>query len=125
MRFCDETDSIVQWSSEEIVIPYLSPVDGKMHRYFVDLLITVKNAEGKYKTFLIEIKPEAQVRKPRKTAKKSEIRYIEEVRVYAVNQAKWLAARQHCKKMGWEFVIWTEKHLTNQTKKYKRVKSSK
>ena len=51
MRYLDGNDSILKWSSEEIVIPYRSPIDGKVHRYFPDFW--VKTSQGET---LIEIK---------------------------------------------------------------------
>ena len=39
MHWADESKNVLEWSSEELVIPYLSPLDNKMHRYFVDFKI--------------------------------------------------------------------------------------
>ncbi len=41
-KFCDINESIIKWSSEEIVIPYLSPIDKKQHNYYPDFLIQFK-----------------------------------------------------------------------------------
>ena len=41
-RFCDDNKNVLKWSSEDIVVPYISPVDGRMHRYFVDNFIVIK-----------------------------------------------------------------------------------
>ena len=61
MRQCDRNDKILQWSSEEVVIPYISPIDNKKHRYFPDFLIqTVKE------WVLIEVKPQIQTKPPKK-----------------------------------------------------------
>lgn len=123
-KFCDQEASIVAWSSEELVIPYMSPVDGKAHRYFTDLRLWVRGADGKTKQFVIEIKPMDQVKKPRKTAKKKEATYLAECSTWFVNQAKWTAAKEWCKKNNAEFLIWTEKQLfpEQQTIKYKQPK---
>ena len=37
MVYCDKNDKVVEWGSEEIIVPYRSPWDGKMHRYFPDM----------------------------------------------------------------------------------------
>jgi len=29
MKWCDNTSSVEEWGSEEIIIPYVSPVDGR------------------------------------------------------------------------------------------------
>ena len=33
LKFMDENSSILEYGSEEIIVPYISPIDGKMHRY--------------------------------------------------------------------------------------------
>ena len=60
MRYLDTTSSVLKWSSEEIVIPYRSPIDGRRHRYFPDFWVKVKTSEGLVKESLIEVKPKAQ-----------------------------------------------------------------
>ena len=32
MHFCDSTDSILEWGSEEVIIPYRCPTEGRVHR---------------------------------------------------------------------------------------------
>lgn len=105
---CDQTPQIIEWSSETVIIPYVSPVDGRQHRYFTDLWLKVRQHDGSIKQFIIEIKPKSQTKPPRKTKSKKEQTYLNEVRTYAVNKAKWEAARKFCKQKGWEFKIWTE-----------------
>lgn len=109
-KFCDNTPEIAGWSSECVVIPYISPLDNKPHRYFVDLAIWAKQPDGTLKKHLIEIKPMDQVAKPRR-GRKSDKTYTAEVMEYAKNQAKWAAAREWCLKNGWAFAIWTEADL--------------
>jgi hypothetical protein len=110
MKWCDGNNNILEWGSEEIVVPYRSPLDGKYHRYFVDFYVKVKTRTGDIKKYLIEIKPKKQTMEPsvqkRKTAK-----YINEVTTYVVNQAKWEAAREWCADRRLEFLILTEDHL--------------
>ena len=110
MKWCDGNNNILEWGSEEIVVPYRSPLDGKYHRYFVDFYVKVITRTGDIKKYLIEIKPKKQTIEPtvqkRKTAK-----YINEVTTYAVNQAKWEAAREWCADRRLEFLILTEDHL--------------
>ena len=36
MVYCDNNESVIEWGSEEVVIPYKSPWDGRIHRYFPD-----------------------------------------------------------------------------------------
>jgi len=110
MRWADNTDAVVKWSSEETIIPYICPTDNKMHRYFVDFQIQTRNKQGVLKTFLVEVKPLAQTRPPEKKTKVTK-RYLTEVMTWGKNEAKWKAAREFCKDRGWEFVILTEKEL--------------
>jgi len=112
MKWCDSSDKIFQWSSEEIVIPYISPIDKKRHRYFPDFLI--QTAKG---WFLIEVKPLIESRPPKKKLVenlnlKKKRRYMKSVRTWLVNEAKWIAAKKVCDVEGWEFQIMTEKQLT-------------
>lgn len=111
MVYCDTNASIVRWASEELAIPYRSPVDGKMHRYFVDFIIESVDKQGVRKVSLIEIKPKKQCKEPKprdNMTKKQKSIYIYEAATWAVNQEKWEAAREFAKERGWEFVVLTE-----------------
>ena len=112
MNYCEENPNVIQWSSEEIVIPYRSPIDKKVHKYYPDFWIRVKNAKGQLESILIEIKPKKQVLPPKKQ-KRTTKRYISEVYTYGVNEAKWKAAKEYCKDRKWKFEIITEDHLFN------------
>lgn len=107
MVYCDNNPQIVEWSSEEVVVPYISPVDKKQHRYFPDFVI--KTEEGK--VVMIEIKPEAQTKVPVFKKHKRKQKMLAEMKTYEVNRAKWAYAKAFCAKYGWEFRILTEKHL--------------
>jgi len=109
-RYCDTHPNVVKWASEEFSIPYISPVDGRPHRYYPDFLIEVKEKSGKIKKYVIEIKPKRQTLPP---VKKKRITkgFITEARTYAINQAKWSAAVDFCKDNMIEFKIITEDQL--------------
>ncbi len=111
MRYLDNNTNILTWGSESVVVPYMSPKDGKIHRYFVDLVASLKDKTGKIQKLLIEVKPEKQTRPPTITNKKKQSTMLYEKVTWAVNQAKWDAARQWCKKNGYTFLILNEKHL--------------
>ena len=115
MRYLDQNSSIVKWSSEEVVVPYRSPLDGRVHRYFPDFWIRVRTEDGTIRESLIEIKPKAQTQPPKggppKDARKRR-RYISEVKTWGVNEAKWKAATAYCGRRNWTFKILTEKDLT-------------
>lgn len=110
MTWFDNNPDIVQWSSEELIIPYISPVDSRQHRYFPDFVVKIKKPDGTIKTMVVEVKPEKQTKEP-EVKKRVTKQYLQEVMTYGVNQAKWNAAKEFCSDRGWEFIILTEKHL--------------
>ena len=110
LNYCDLNENILEYSSEEISIPYLDPSTGRIRRYFPDVYMKVKDVDGAIKKYLIEIKPKRQTLPPTVPKRKNKS-YINEVYTYAKNQAKWEAAREFCKDNGWEFKLITEKEL--------------
>ena len=110
MIYCDNEDRILSWGSEEIVVPYMSPIDNRMHRYYVDFIVEVLQKDGTKKIKLIEVKPKKQCSPPKKQQKVTR-RYISEVKTWGVNSAKWKAATEFAENKGWEFQILTEKEL--------------
>lgn len=110
MDWADTNPNVVRWSSEEIVIPYRSPVDNRYHRYFVDFYVEAVGRDGGVRKMLLEVKPKAQTQEPKEQKRKSK-RYITEVVTYGINQAKWKAAEEFCKDKGWEFLLITEEQL--------------
>jgi hypothetical protein len=109
-RYCDLNENILEWGSEEVVVPYHSPIDNRYHRYFPDFYIKVRESTGKIKKMIIEIKPYRQCIEP-KIQKKKTRGYIYEVMEYAKNQAKWNAAKEWCLDRGYEFKVLTENEL--------------
>jgi len=110
MKWCDITTSVEEWGSEEIIIPYISPWDNRVHRYFPDFYIKVRQADGKVKKMIIEVKPKKQTSPPKKPRRQTK-GYIREAYEYAKNQAKWKAAREFCADRMWEFKVITEIEL--------------
>tara|TARA_B100001079_G_C16409713_1_gene515643 strand:+ start:4612 stop:5046 length:435 start_codon:yes stop_codon:yes gene_type:complete len=110
MRYCDKNSNILEWGSEETIIPYRSPLDQRIHRYFPDFYVKVRDNDGKAKKYIIEIKPKRQVNEP-KVQKRKTKKYIREVMEYAKNQAKWDAAKEYCADRHMEFKILTEDNL--------------
>ena len=110
MVFCDTNKKILKWSSETIIVPYISPVDNKPHRYIVDFIIKYLGKNSNEITTLIEIKPKKQCKKPpqRKKATRS---YIKEMMTWEVNKSKWESAKRFADQRGWNFKILTENEL--------------
>ncbi len=110
MKYCDGNPNILEWGSEEIIIPYRSPLDNRIHRYFVDFYIKVRDVNGNIQKYLIEVKPKKQTREP-KVQQRMTKKYIYEVTEYAKNQAKWTAAKEFCDDRNYKFMLITEDEL--------------
>lgn len=110
MKYLDENVNIIEWCSEEIAIPYISPVDNRRHRYFPDFVIKTMQPDGSAKVMMLEVKPKHQTQEP-KVQKKKTRKYLTEVMTWGVNQAKWKAAEEYCLDKGWSFMLITEAEL--------------
>ena len=110
MRYFDLHKDVMSWGSEVVIVPYRSPIDNRVHRYFTDFVATFRDAEGKLSTLLIEVKPLSQCKEPVKKTRKT-ARYVREVQTWGVNKAKWQAARAYADARGWRFVVMTEKEI--------------
>ena len=108
MKYLDEQPKVIWWSSEELFIPYKSPVDQKVHRYFPDFIAKIRQPNGEV-TVVMEVKPFKQTQLP--TQKRRTQKFLQEVATYAVNQEKWRAADLFCKEHGWKFMLITENEL--------------
>ena len=109
-QWCDMNNSIISWASEEFSIPYVSPKDNRVHKYYPDYLIKVKEKNDMIKTYVVEVKPHKQTMPPKPRSRKTKS-YLTECVTYAVNQAKWKAAKEFCEDHRIEFKVVTEKEL--------------
>jgi hypothetical protein len=109
MKYLDENPNVIWWASEELPIPYRSPVDNRIHRYFPDFIVKVRRKDGLVMTYILEVKPESQTKMP--VQKRRTKKFIQEAATYAINQEKWRAADIFCKEHGWQFKILTENDL--------------
>jgi hypothetical protein len=110
-RYLDKNPNVISWGSESVILPYKSPLDGKTHRYFVDLVAQLKSKDGTIKKLLIEIKPEKQTLPPVPSTRKKHSTVIYETTQYAINCEKWKSAKEWCKKNGYIFILMHEKYL--------------
>ena len=110
MKYCASNPNILEWGSEEVIVPYRSPIDNRYHRYFPDFYIKVRESTGTIKRMIIEIKPQKQCIEP-KVQKRKTRSYVYQVCEYAKNQAKWEAAKEFCEDRQWEFKVLTENEL--------------
>jgi len=109
MSYLDNHPSVLQWASEEFCVPYRSPLDDKIHRYFPDFYVKTKTPTGNIAEAVYEIKPYKQTQHPKRG--KNERVYLNEVKTYVINKRKWEAAEAFCRSKGWAFSIVTEKDL--------------
>lgn len=122
LNWCDNSSFIVEFASEEIVIPYVSPVDNRIHRYFVDFYLKMKDKDDEIKEYLIEIKPENQIFAPKKQQKQTK-QYIDKIMTYGINKAKWAAAIEYCDKRNMTFLLLSL--ITNKLEKRWKIYNAK
>jgi|TARA_X000001388_G_scaffold71644_1_gene61628 hypothetical protein len=109
-KYLDLNENVINWNSEELTIPYYSPIDKKWHKYYPDFLTKIKDKKGEIKTYLIEVKPKKQTKEPNR-AKMQKKTYMKEMCRYTINKCKWEAAKKLCDENGWIFKILTEDDL--------------
>lgn len=109
-KFMDERPEVLEWRSEEVIVPYFDPTTGRHRRYFPDIVALIQNPDGSTKTVMMEIKPMKETKEP-KVQKKRTKKYVTEVTTWATNQAKWKSAQEYCKDRGWDFALITEHQL--------------
>jgi len=108
LKFFDMNTSILEWNSEDVIVPYYSNADQKKRRYMVDFYIKYKTKDGVIKKELLEVKPYAQTLPPTKRGRKKQSTFLKEVYTYQVNIDKWKAATAFAKARGMEFRLITE-----------------
>jgi hypothetical protein len=91
----DERPEVLEWRSEEVIVPYFDPTTGRHRRYFPDIVALIQMKETK--------EPKVQKKRTKK--------YVTEVTTWATNQAKWKSAQEYCKDRGWDFALITEHQL--------------
>jgi len=106
-KYLDHNSNVIRWGSEELIVPYYSPIDKKLHRYYPDFIAEIKKPNGLIQTYVIEVKPKKQTKPPKKKIKTNKT-YIQECITYTVNEAKWVSAKKMCDNEGWKFIILTE-----------------
>ena len=114
MTICDLSERVLKWSSEPFRIKYYHPLEKRNKQYIIDFWIEVLDNQEQKRKILVEIKPSVQTvkpKQPKKMTEKAKQRFINESVIYIQNIAKWSAAKDVCKQLGWEFFIITEKNL--------------
>ncbi len=114
MKHFDTNPLVEKWNSEEMIVHYISPVDQKPHRYYPDFTLVSRDANGNINITVIEVKPYKEQFPPKEPkAKRGKARqtFVNQMKTYLVNQAKWKAAKAICDKKGWNFVVLTEREI--------------
>ena len=109
MKFFDLNPQILNVSSEPFAIPYISPKDNKIHRYFPDFIVKTES-----KVFLVEVKPLHETlppKLPKRKTEKSYKNYLKALETYNINYSKWESARKFCLENNIEFKILTENEI--------------
>lgn len=110
-KFFDMNPNVLNWGSEEFSIQYIKPTDGRVHRYFPDFIVKVRNKQGQIETWVVEVKPHNQSVPPKDSSRKKRSTLLEQQTTFLVNQAKWKAIKEYCAKSGWKFKVLTEHEL--------------
>lgn len=110
MSYLDAHTDVVAWASEEFSIPYRSPIDNRIHKYFPDFFLKKRNSDGTVESVVVEIKPFKETQPPTVSKRKTS-QYLREVYTWGVNSAKWKAAEEFCKDRKWKFMVMTENEL--------------
>ena len=86
MVYCDLNENILEWGSEEIVIPYRSPIDNRIHRYFPDFYVKLKETTGKIKKYIIEVKPKNNLNPLLNQKDKQKDTFVKHMNMLAIKQ---------------------------------------
>ena len=111
MAFFDENSNVLEWKSESIIIPYIKPCTGRVHKYYTDFMVRIKDGKGIERKYIIEVKPYKQTLPPTTGKNKKPKTLLMEQLNYSTNVAKWRAAEEWCKKNGYTFSTVTEKDI--------------
>jgi hypothetical protein len=114
--YCERHPEIKWWSSESFSLKYFNPLDNKYHTYYPDFIIHLEDGS----TIIVEIKPKAQLQKPKPPTKKTpkaikNYKWIYET--WITNMCKKQAAEELAKARGWKYMLVTEDFFKLSVKK--------
>lgn len=103
-RMLDTHDSIDQWASESLKIPYFNPLTQRQTVYVPDFMVEFQDRLGKRRLEVWEIKPfkETHLNEARSNRDKAS---------FVVNAMKWKAAQAWCNARGAKFRVITENDI--------------
>ena len=115
-RYCDLDARVIKWASEPIGIKYMSPIDGKEHKYYVDFYMRTKIGD-RISDILVEVKPAASLIRPvlegKKITTKKLQAYNYNLKTWIINKSKFEAAKMYAEGRGYKFMVVTEDFLFN------------
>lgn len=112
MEFVDDNPNVIGWGSESYKIPYIKPTDNKIHIYYIDFFVHIKNKNSQIEKYIVEVKPHKYTLPPKESKNKAKRTMLYESLNWVINSAKWEAAKQFAQKYNYKFDIITEKHLS-------------
>ena len=110
MKWLDTNKEVIWYMSEERCVWYYNPVTKKKARYFPDFIVCYER-NGVQHTEMLEVKPQRHVDGPNANPKRRTKSWLNEVKTYAINQAKWRAAETYCEDRGMSFRLLTENNV--------------
>jgi hypothetical protein len=123
MRWLDKRIDVLEWGSECQMIDYYSDQDNKMHTYFPDFYMKVKDKDNEIVKYMIEVKPKSQSPKldennnvkypslPKNKTNKNLSRWSEKTAILHRNNEKWAAAKHYCSTHAMIFKVLNEDDL--------------
>jgi len=117
MLYCDLNPGVLKWGSEVFKIPY-NDFMGHGHVYIPDFYLETRNLENPdyMNRFLVEIKPEKQIRQPilPNSISEKKLKNLEyDIKEWQKNKYKWAYAQEWCKNRDIQFWLITEEHLNS------------
>jgi len=113
MHLIDKSDKVISWGSEYVWVPYAHPFKNRVSQYWTDFIINTED----FGILVVEIKPDKEIKaivenkRPKMTGRKKKKTFLYETKMFEINKAKWIAARDYCEKKGWKFIQLSEKDL--------------
>lgn len=116
LQYCDNNDKVLEYAAEPLGIPYANPLNNRTSMYWIDCYMKTLNTDGSNTEWLIEVKPNKFLTppaEPKRLTEKQVRAFAKHAKAYAVNSAKFAAARVYAAQHKMKFGIITENFLFN------------
>lgn len=110
IKTIDSSEVCIRWTYEHdaFIIPYMSPIDHRQHRYYPDFYVEVRLYNGETKRYLVEVKAQKDTQKPDPKKFKDRSSYAYQLRQSLLVEVKRRAAENWCKQHGLQYLFVTE-----------------